>query len=38
MLKILEKDGLYRVYNKQKFIGLGILKDEKLKRDIVITK
>lgn len=29
-------DGIYRVYNKNNFIGLGINKDKKLKRDIII--
>ena len=29
-------DGLYRIYNDNKFIGLGIIKDKLLKRDVVI--
>lgn len=29
-------DGIYRIYAKNKFIGLGIVKDKKLKRDLVI--
>jgi tRNA pseudouridine55 synthase len=29
-------DGVYRIYTNNKFIGLGIVKDYKLKRDIVI--
>ena len=29
-------DGLYKVYNNNKFIGLGIVKNKLLKRDIVI--
>ena len=29
-------DGIYRIYVKNKFIGLGIVKDKKLKRDLVI--
>lgn len=29
-------DGLYRIYNNSNFIGLGIVKDKLLKRDIVI--
>lgn len=30
------KDGIYRIYNNKKFIGIGIVKDNLLKRDIVI--
>ena len=30
------KDGLHRIYNNNKFIGLGIVKNKLLKRDIVI--
>lgn len=30
------EDGVYRVYNDNKFIGLGIVKNKLLKRDIVI--
>lgn len=29
-------DGVYRIYNNNNFIGLGIVKDKLLKRDIVI--
>ena len=29
-------DGIYRIYVKNKFIGLGLVKDKKLKRDLVI--
>lgn len=29
-------DGIYRIYNENNFIGLGINKDKKLKRDIII--
>lgn len=29
-------DGLYRIYNNNKFIGLGIVKNKLLKRDVVI--
>lgn len=29
-------DGIYRIYNNDNFIGLGIIKNNKLKRDIVI--
>lgn len=31
-----EPDGVYRIYNKGTFVGTGILKDEKLKRDIIL--
>lgn len=30
------EDEIYRVYNKNKFIGLGIIENNKLKRDIII--
>ena len=31
------EDGVYRIYNKdKKFVGIGIIKDGILKRDIVI--
>ena len=30
------KDGLYRIYNNNKFIGIGISKNSELKRDIII--
>ena len=30
------KNDIYRVYNKNKFIGLGIIENNKLKRDIII--
>ena len=33
---IKNKEGVYRVFNKNKFIGTGILNDNKLKRDIVV--
>ena len=36
MLTFHENDGVYRIYNNQKFIGLGVIKKELLKRDIVI--
>lgn len=35
MLTINVENGLYRVYNNQKFIGLGIVKNELIKRDVV---
>lgn len=30
------KDGIYRIYQENKFIGIGTIKDELLKRDIII--
>lgn len=36
MLTFNKSDGVYRVYNKNNFIGLGVVKDELLKRDVVI--
>ena len=30
------EDGLYRIYSNQQFIGIGVIKDKLLKRDIVI--
>lgn len=30
------KNDIYRIYNRKKFIGLGIIKDEKLKRDVIL--
>ena len=36
MLTFNENDGIYRIYNNQKFIGLGSVKNKLLKRDIVI--
>jgi len=30
------KDNTYKIYNKNKFIGLGIIRNNLLKRDIVI--
>lgn len=31
-----KKDGLYKTYTNNKFIGIGIIEDGKLKRDIII--
>lgn len=31
-----EPDGVYRIYNKGRFVGAGILKSGKLKRDIIL--
>ena len=30
------KDNIYRIYSKEKFIGLGIINNKLLKRDVVI--
>ena len=35
-LKRKEKDGVYRIYNNQKFIGIGVIENQLLKRDIII--
>ena len=32
------EDGLYKIYSNQQFIGIGILKDHLLKRDIIINE
>ena len=29
-------DGIYRIYSKEQFIGIGIVKDGLLKRDIIL--
>ena len=29
-------DGIYKIYNNNNFIGIGIIKDNLLKRDIII--
>lgn len=31
-----KENNIYRVYNKNKFIGLGVIEDNKLKRDIIL--
>ena len=31
-----QPDGIYKIYNNKKFIGTGIIKNELLKRDIII--
>ena len=36
MLTYEQPDGIYRIYNKNKFIGLGIVKNNLLKRDVII--
>lgn len=35
-LSIKKEDGIYRIYCENKFLGTGIIKDNKLKRDIII--
>ncbi len=30
------KDGIYRIYSNQKFIGIGVVQNELLKRDIIL--
>ena len=32
------ENGIYRIYNKNKFLGLGIIKNNLLKRDIVLEE
>ena len=36
-LSKVKQNDIYRIYNDNKFIGLGIIEDNKLKRDIIIT-
>ncbi len=31
------KDGIYRVYNNNKFVGIGVIEKSLLKRDIIIN-
>ena len=31
------KDGIYKIYSNQQFIGIGVVKDKLLKRDIVLV-
>lgn len=31
-------DGIYKVYNNKEFVGIGIVKDKKIKRDIVVIE
>ena len=35
-LKQDKTDDIYKIYNKNNFIGIGIIKDNLLKRDIII--
>lgn len=34
-IKISENDGMYKIYTKEKFLGIGIVKKNRLKRDII---
>ena len=36
-LSVEVKDGIYRIYNEKSFIGLGIVKNELLKRDVIVN-
>lgn len=36
MIKNNNIDGIYRIYNKNNYIGLGVNKNQKLKRDVII--
>lgn len=31
-----KEDGIYRIYNNRKFIGIGVIKNQLLKRDIIL--
>lgn len=35
-IKIIENDGMYKIYNKKKFLGIGNVEKNRLKRDIII--
>jgi len=30
------EDGIYRIYSNQNFIGIGIVKNKLLKRDVIV--
>ena len=32
------EDGIYKVYNNKEFVGVGVVKDKKIKRDIVVME
>lgn len=36
MLTQKQEDGIYTIYNNNNFIGIGVIKEELLKRDIVL--
>ncbi len=37
MLTMHREDGIYRIYQSQNFVGLGVVKNELLKRDVVVN-
>ena len=36
MLTVDKDDGIYRIYHQGKFIGIGIIKNRLLKRDVIV--
>lgn len=38
MLTVFKEDGIYNIYHQQKFIGLGVVKNGLLKRDVVVKR
>ena len=32
------KEGIYKIYSNEQFIGIGVIKDKLLKRDIIINE
>lgn len=38
MLTFREKDGIYNIYNEGKYLGTGIIRNELLKRDIILQE
>ena len=36
MLTFEKEDGLYKVYNSGEFLGLGVIKNKLLKRDVIV--
>ena len=32
------EDGIYKVYNNKEFVGTGVVKDKKIKRDIIVVE
>ena len=37
MINVNLEDGIYRIYNKNIFIGIGIVKNNRIKRDIIVV-